>query len=504
MNRLKQFFLNAIILTLTAILIRTIGMYFNVFLSQKIGTEGIGLFQLIMSVYLFATTIANSGIYLAATRIVAEELACNSETGAKIAIHKCLIYSLIFGLIASCLLVLFAPFLSQTALHGKISNTPLYIIAISLPFVSMGTSINGYFTGVRKAYKNSFSQVISTILNIGLTIFLLNYLSPTSIEGACGILVVSNTLAEIISFLYLYLLYQIDKRKLHNTRQESDRLLYRILRISLPVAITSYIRSGLSTLKQMLIPLRLEKSGLSCERSLSEYGMINGMVMPMLFFPSVLINSFANILVPEFARYKTKKDYQRINEMISIVFRPSLFFSLGITGIFMIFSDQLSIAIYHNIEISHFVKMLAPIISIMYLDNIVDSILKGLDKQVGVMACNIIDLFVSISLIYCLLPIYGIYGYLLVIFTSEILHFVISIYQLYRLSHFKFEFLEWLLKPTCCIFLSYFTLSLLQKIWYFSSFITEIVLFLLFYLFFLFVFSKKEKPPFQIQKFKFF
>jgi stage V sporulation protein B len=65
----------------------------------------------------------------------------------------------------------------------------------------------------------------------------------------------------------------------------------RIFKIAIPISITSYIRSGLSTLKQLLIPIGLEKFGMSYDLAFSNYGMIAGMVMPILFLPSILINS---------------------------------------------------------------------------------------------------------------------------------------------------------------------------------------------------------------------
>ena len=88
MNRFKLFLFNTIILTLTSILIRAIDMFFSVYVANKIGSEGSGLFELIMSIYLFATTIANAGISLAATRIVAEEVDTNGSSGVTIAMRK--------------------------------------------------------------------------------------------------------------------------------------------------------------------------------------------------------------------------------------------------------------------------------------------------------------------------------------------------------------------------------------------------------------------------------
>ena len=74
-----------------------------------------------------------------------------------------------------------------------------------------------------------------------------------------------------------------------------------------------------------------------------------------------------------------------------------MIFSFFIIGIFLCFSKELSLLIYSNTEISKYIKILAPVIIFMYLDSIVDGILKGLDKQVSVMIINIIDL---ISLFY--------------------------------------------------------------------------------------------------------
>lgn len=285
MRRLKIFIINTFILIVTSLFIRTISMIFDIFIANKIGSEGIGLFNLIMSVYFLAITVANSGIGLASTRIVAEEIAINRQSGAKIAISKCLGYSMFFGIVASFLLFLFTPFICNNLLHGKIPCNCLYIIAISLPFSSMATSINGYFIGVKRIYKTSFYEVFNTILKILLTFLLISFISDSNIELSCLMLIIANTISEIITFAYLYILYRLDLKKIKDTRICSNNYLKRVLRISIPVAITSYIRSGLSTIKHMLIPLRLEKHGLTSDDALSSYGMINGMAMPLLLFP---------------------------------------------------------------------------------------------------------------------------------------------------------------------------------------------------------------------------
>ena len=442
MKRIEKFLVNTVILVVTSLFIRTISMFFDIYIAKKIGSEAIGLFGLIMSIYFFAITVANSGIGLAATRIVAEELAINRQTGAKIAIKKCLIYSLFFGISAGLILCFLANFICETVLHNKVQSNILYAISISLPFSSMCSSLNGYFIGVKRVSKNSLYDIFNTFLKIGFTFILFDILKSNNISTSCFILIIANTSAEILSFIYLYILYLIDKKTLKNTRTSNIDYLQRVLKISIPVAITSYIRSGLSTIKHFLIPLRLEKYGMSCENALSSYGLINGMAMPLLLFPGLIINSISSLLIPEFARYNTKHDFKRMNEVINTMFSFTIVFSNFVIGIYLYFNKELALFTYQNIQIANYLLLLGPLLLFMYLDHVTDAILKGIDKQVGVMYCNIIDLIFSILLLYILLPIYGIMGYILILYMSEIFNFSVSIYQLHKATHFSFDYIK--------------------------------------------------------------
>lgn len=426
-------------------------MLFDIYLANVIGSEGIGMFGLVMSVYMLCITFANSGINLATTRLVSEELAINSDTGAKIAIKKCLFLSILFGLTAGILLFTLAPTILEIFLHNRISVNVLYLIAVSLPFTSVTMSLNGYFTAVRRPYKSSSADVISILVKIATILLLMPHFDLSDLEQIVFVLILGTTISEVISFIYTYILYLIDKHKLADSRSIKDNFFRRILRISMPVAFTSYIRSGLSTLKQLLIPLQLEKAGLTCSVSLSAYGMINGMAMSILLFPGLIINTVASLLIPEFARYNVKKDFTKMNSVISTLFSLIILFSLFIIGFFLMFSDKISIIAYNNASVGKFLLILCPLVILMYLDHIIDAILRGIDKQVKVMYCNIADLFISVILIYFLLPIYGVLGYIIVIYVSEILNTSISIYQLHKATHFNFDIWKQFISPCICL-----------------------------------------------------
>lgn len=403
------------------------------------------------------------GINLAATRIVTVQTTFNPKINLNKPMKKCLAYSLFFGVLSAVLLSLFANSICTYLLHNKISSYLFYIIAISLPFISMSSALNGYFTALRKNGKNAVARIFEQFVKITATAYLLSLFMPSGLEYACLSLVLGEAISEIMSFLFVFILYVVQKKKYTIKDNTKTNYMKSIFEITLPVSITSYIRSGLASLKQLLIPLRLEKSGMACNTAISTYGLINGMTMPILMFPEVIINSFSGLLVPEFTYYYTKNNFSRISEIISKIFRITLLFSIGIIGIFLFYSNNITLAIYNNLDIAIYLKILAPLLLFMYLDSIVDNILKGLNQQLSVMKCNILDLFVSITCIYILLPIFGLNGYIFIIFLSELLNSGISILQLKQVTHFKFDFKNWIIKPFCGIFFSYLVTELVIR-----------------------------------------
>lgn len=405
-------------------------MFFNSYISQKIGAEAVGLYGLIMSVYGFAITIALSGINLATTRIVAEEIAVGNIGNIKKVVRKCLIFSLFFSCIGSILLLTFAPLISKTWLHGKVSSVPFYIISISLPFISMSSCLNGYFAAVRNTIKPASDQILEQLLKVTLISLFLNHFMPCGLEYICISLILGNIISEIISFIYIYILYKFDKRKFDTYKPTKSFFEKRILEITLPVGLTSFIRSGLSTLKQILIPLGFEKNGNSCAQALANYGLITGMAMPLILFPNTIILTFSNLLIPEFAEFNARSEHSRIHRITKRILKYTLIFSIIISILLFIFSEQLSNFMYKTNSVSLYIKILAPLVPIMYIDNVVDAILKGLDKQVSVLKINILDLITSIILIFFLIPKFGIMGYVFIIYFSELLNFVLSYFTL--------------------------------------------------------------------------
>lgn len=371
---LKVFILNTIILLLSSVILQIINMFFSIYISNTIGEEAVGVFTLVMSVYMFGITLASAGINISATRVVSEELASNNELGAKKAAQRCVLFSLLFGLSASVIFFVSADFITIHCLHNKISKNVIYLICIALPFISMSSAVNGYFTAVRRVYKNALAKFFEEFVKILFTAILLKSLMPDDINYACYALILADVISEVTSFAQLYFLYFRDKKgSLSESRyRDLDSYNKRILRITIPVALTSYLRSGLSTIKQLIIPSSLQKSGMNSSNSLIAYGIVNGMAMPVIMFPVILVTSFSGLLIPEFSRFHAQGKNKKIRSLSILILSCTLIFSVLVAIAIFMLSDEISTIIYHKSEIAKYIRILSPLIIIMYLDIVID------------------------------------------------------------------------------------------------------------------------------------
>lgn len=458
----KAFLMNAVLLTAASLLSRTIGISFRVYMSNQIGAEGIGLYQLICTVYFFISTLATSGISLSVTRLVTDALAENNACKAKSVTSKCFGLSILLSFIAGGLLFCTADLMGNQVLHDPRTILPLKILAPSLPFMAVSACFRGYFYAVRKVIKTASEQLLEQFIEIAIFALLIGSFAPMGLEYACCAVVLGTTGAEILSCGYSFLLYYFEVRKLRCcTPQKQPGLLKKVMGICLPVTASSCLRSGLSMVENIMIPSGLKKNGATYQKSLSGYGMLTGMVMPVITFPSAFLSSFSMLLIPELSEANARHHKRNIQYISKRVFQITLLFSILVTGIFLFFSRDLGLLIYGDTEPGVYICILAPVIPLMYLDSVVDGMLKGLGEQLSYLSYNMIDSTIRVLLIFTLLPICGLKGLIIVIFVSEILNSTLSIARLMKVTKLQFQVVDWLLKPILSVALPGFALMFL-------------------------------------------
>ncbi len=452
MKLVRQFLINGIILTVTSVTMRLLTVVFNVYITDKIGAAGVGLFSLIMSVYTFAVTFATSGIYLSATRLVSMQIVRNSGEGVKRAMRSCIVYALCFGSSAMILLLVFSERIATSWLGDIRTLRSLRILALSLPPLAVSNALSGYFSAVRRVVKNAVTNILEQFIRIFLTAVLLVCVSGGGIEAATVAIVTGTLISEALAFTVSFILYLFDIKKVKSMKAPpSSGISGRLIRMAVPIAVSSYIRSALLTLEHLLIPKGLVKNGASSEEALSSYGVISGMVFPVIFFPMAFLTAFTGLLVPEVTRYKETDSKKSIEYVTSRIMKITVIFSVGVAGLFAYYSQTLGTLLYDSAEAGKYIRIFAVLIPVMYIDNTTDAILKGLGEQVASMRYNIIDAFVSVVLVFFLLPPFGIKGYVVVIYVCEILNAVLSMRKLFLLVKVKGMFFRTLILPAVCM-----------------------------------------------------
>lgn len=428
----KRLILNTALMTAASLLMRCIAMGFQGYLSARIGASGIGLYQLVMSVELLASTFAISGIRFAVTRLVSEELGMGRAGGVHGAMLRSALYALSFGSAAMLLLTRFAEPVGFLWIGDARTVLSLRILAFGLPCIALSSVLSGYFTACGRIWKPSLVHLVEQCAVVGFVAYFLNRAPEGDIERSCAAVCAGVTAADILSLALMLAFYAQDRRR-HGSREgESFSLTSRMLSVALPLAVSAYARSALSTLEHLLVPRGFRKSGLSADAALAGYGIIHGMAMPVLSFPSCLLSSLAENVIPVLTSAQVRGETERIRREVKKLLGWSLAFSAAVAAALFASADFIGTALFSSGEAGRYIRLLAPLVPAMYVDMVVDGCLKGLGQQVWSMGINILDAGLGVLLVYTLLPLGALDAYIGIIYFNETLNLALSAARLRR------------------------------------------------------------------------
>jgi stage V sporulation protein B len=453
MYRVRKMLLNTALLTAASFLMRSVGMAFQVYLSKMIGAAGIGLYSLIMSVSALAATVALSGIRFTATRLVAMELGRDSRGGVSAAIRRCLLYALACGAVAAAALWLGADIIGERWIGDARTVTPLRVLSLSLPAFSLTAVLSGYFTAVGHVIKPTIAQAVEQAIRIAAVIFALTVYRSGDLSVSCSIIVAGGVVGELASF-FLHLSMYLRERRGDARESGGDGhpdMTRRMFATAVPLAFSAYARVALSTVQNLLIPRGLRKYGSSPETALADYGMIQGMVFPVITFPSAIFYSLAELLVPELTEAQMRGDDARIASLVGHTLRFATLFSLCAASVLLRFSGELGLSLYDSADAGRFIRALAPLMPVMYLDSVTDGMLRGLGQQMHSMRYNVLDSLISLALVYYLLPLHAVRGYIFIIYFTELFNFALSIRRLAKVSRLHIKAADTLKSVFCAL-----------------------------------------------------
>lgn len=444
MKKGNEIFYQTMLLTGANFLLRLAGMSFQVYLSGRIGAEGIGLLQLVLSVSALSFTVGSAGIRTCATYLSAGELGRGKAGDLSGVLAGCCQYSLLFGGGTAIALWCAAPWLCAVWIGDQAAAAALRLFALFLPVKCLHGVMTGYFTAVKRVGGAVAVAFLEQGCSMAVTFLLLARWAGADSGQAALAVAAGSCAADALGFLALLAMQRMTAGRSTRRRPPYGR----ILRVALPLAVADTLRSGLNTIEDLIIPRQLALYA-GTVNAMADYGMIRGMVFPVLMFPAAVLFSLAELLIPEFSRCAARGSRERVRYLAKKGLRAATLFGLCAGGMLFALSDALGELLYQSRQAGSLIRLYAPFVPMLYTDTLVDAMCKGLGQQNANARYNTLTSFLDVVFLWVLLPRLGLGGYYVSFAVSHLVNFALSLRRLVRVSGIRLTIGKPVLAAVC-------------------------------------------------------
>ena len=423
----KHFFAGTFLLSTVGVISRIMGFFYRIFLSQTIGSRGIGLYQLVVPLQHMVLAVTTSGIQTALSRTVASQTALKKKKEAVDSFCVGTLFALGLSLAAMWIFYTFAGWFAGEILKEPETEALIRIMACSFPFASLHACISSYYFGRKSACYPACTQLIEQTVRvlssyILVKIFLSRGIAVTARIAALGALT-AEFAAVLSSLLFLSLHFHINA---------PFRKLSEITATAFPLTLNRLLLSLLAAIEVVLIPQRLRMYGFSQSNALSLYGIFTGMALPCILFPSTVTNSAAVMLTPSVAELQALGAHRRIRYIASRACTACFLTGAACMGLFYFFGPFAGELLFHKATAGTCIRTLSFVCPFLYTNIMLTSILNGLGKTGATLLHNATGSLIRILFVLFTIPLIGIRGYLYGLLLSEMLLSIMHIYTLYH------------------------------------------------------------------------
>lgn len=422
-----------LLLTGAGFITKIIGFIYRIFLSQTIGAEGMGIYQLIFPIHTLCFALSVGGIQTAISRFTAARASLKDEQGARDIFVLSGALSTAIALIVSLILYENASWFAVHILLEERCTSLLKLMAFSIPMGTLHSCVNGYYYAKKKMSIPAASQLLEQCARVGVSYGLFLILTEQGLPITPMLAVAGLVGGELVSMIFSLLVILWDYRKagyrLRNLRSPGTDMK-EILAFSFPLTCSRLLVNILHSIESVLIPGHLRLYGLDNGSALSIYGVLTGMALPLILFPSAITNAVSTVLLPSVAEQQAVGNHQAIRRAIFLSAKYCLILGFLSTAFFFFAGDFLGLVLFKNEFAATFIKTLAFICPCLYLSGTLSGILNGLGAANQSFILNTLGLGVRIAFVFFIIPEYGIQGYLWGLIVSELLVTGLSLYFL--------------------------------------------------------------------------
>ncbi len=413
----EKFIKSTIILLIGGLITKLLGMIIKIIMSRLLGTEGLGLYMLILPTFSLFIGISQFGLPVALSKLVAEDTKNNKKL-----LFSVIPISLLINIILILVIIIIAPFLANNLLHNKKTYYAILAITTVIPFTSISSITRSYFFGKQRMIPHVVSNITEDIVRLIIMLVGIPFFLPKGISYTVCFIILSNVISEIASILVLFI-FLPRKIKIHkNDLIPSKNYIKESLSIGIPNTTGRFIGSIGYFLEPIILTSTLLYSGYTSSFITREYGILSGYVMPLLLLPSFFTMAISQALLPIVSKEYVKGNKTSVKKKIKLGIIFSLIVGIPATLVFTIKPDFFLKLIYHTTEGTTYMRILAPICLFQYIQSPLASSLDAMGKSKDVMASSTIGMLTRTSLLFILsLLKIGLYGLIIAIGTNVII-----------------------------------------------------------------------------------
>lgn len=446
-----------IILTVTGIITRIIGFYNRIFLSDLIGSKELGIYQLVLPLYILAFAICTYGNELALTKLISEY---KNENERNVFFRFCILISFTSSIIISILLYTNADYISLQILNAPACAGCIKILCYAIPSIALKGCIHGYFLGLKNPAVHGLSDLIEQITKV-LSVFILAtffyQLSSYDAEFAVWGIVFGEYFSLIYS-IFQYVKLQTAKstcKKINTCDTCSSKKLKKVfLKTSIPMTVNRFAITLIQSIESILIPSVLLSYYKDSNVSLSIYGVIMGISFPFIMFPATITNSLSSMLMPAVSSANSENNKSYMTKIVEYSIHFCLLIGLFASVFFFIFGKEIGLYFFHNKHAGIYLYQLSFLCPLIYLSTTFASIINGLGLVTRNLVQTIISTLIRILFIIFLIPKIGIIGYIIGLFVSYFFLSYASSYRLNQMIDFHISVAKSILFPALFFFFS--------------------------------------------------
>lgn len=465
-KNLKETFMQSIlVLMLSQVMIKVLGLVYKLYLTNKegFGDTGNAIYNSGYQIYALLLAISSTGVPNAISKLISERLAKGDSKGVNKIFRTAFFFFAFVGFLGSLILFLGANYIANVLLQIPEAELTLVALSPSVFFVSIASVIRGYFNGHRRmkitANSQTLEQVAKTITTIIIVeVIALAFTNDVVIMAAGANL--ATTLSVFMSFAYLFRYYKFKKSDIiiempetceepSYSRKSTKEIVKSIITISIPISISSLV-SAVNKSIDSITAVRGLKNFLSDEMAKFQFGIYTGKVDVLVGLPLSFNIAFATVLVPSIANFLAKKQKKDAVKVVKFSILATILIGLPCTFGMMVFAEQILELLFPNAsEGTQLLQITSLTIIFMMMAQTINGVLQGIGKYkvpATALACGVLAKFI-LNLVLIPIPSIGINGVAIGSIVCHIISFSIGFIVLKNSLNIKFSTRRFVIKP---------------------------------------------------------